>query len=201
MDKNKQNARSNNSPAQKPPPEKLSLGRRILDLFHEPPPPSYTPPAPSLPPRQVFIPGRAPFHSGPYLFTDIKSGRTTFDPGPLEPNRLPITTESLTKAVRGSKKGADGPYSTPDIVGVIHRGDSRKFGPDGAYIKTGDPRGRDFHGGGSALAGNHYLDPNQELKGTAGCTRGHNQDVINMGKEIEEFRQAHPGVKIPYDRR
>jgi hypothetical protein len=110
MDKNKQNTASNSSPAQKPPtPQKLSLGQRILGLFREPPPPDYRPPAPSLPPRQVFIPGRAPFQSGPYLFTDI----------------------------------------TP----------------------------------------------------TYGCTRGHNQDIINLGNHIKEFQQAHPGVPIPYDRR
>ena len=202
MDKNKQNAASSNSGAQKQQaPEKVGLGRRILDLFHEPPPPSYRPPAPSLPPRQVFMPGRAPFRSGPYLFTDIKNGRTTFDPGPYESNMLPITIETLTKADSSSKKGAADPYSTPNIVGVVHRGDSLPYGADGAYIKTGDPRGRDIHGGGTSLKKEHYKDPNQPLTPTFGCSRGHNQDIINLGKHIEEFQQAHPGVQIPYDRR
>ena len=204
MDKNKNNAVSNVQSAQRPSaPEKLSLGKRILELFHEPPPPSYTPPAPSLPPRQVFMPSRAPFRNGPYLFTDIRNGRTTFDPGPYESNRLPITIETLTKAVSHSKEGADGAYSTPNIRGVI-RGIEKplKYGTDGAYIKTGDPRGRDIHGGGSSLwKGGHYKDANQPLTPTNGCTRGHNQDIINLGKHIKEFQQLHPGVPIPYDRR
>jgi hypothetical protein len=203
MDKNKNNAVSNDQSAQRPSaPEKLSLGKRILELFHEPPPPSYTPPAPSLPPRQVFMPSRAPFRNGPYLFTDIRNGRTTFDPGPYEPDMLPTTIETLTKAVSGSKKGAEGAYSTPNIKGVIRRGDQVSYGVDGAYIRTGDPRVRDIHGGGSSLRkGGHYKDPNQPLTPTNGCTRGHNQDIINLGKHIEEFQQAHPGVPIPYDRR
>jgi hypothetical protein len=147
------------------------------------------------------MPGRAPFRSGPYLFTDIRNGRTTFDPGQYEPDMLPMTIDTLTKAVSGSKKGADAPYSTRNIVGVIRRGDSHPYGAVGAYIKTGDPRGRDIHGGGSSLRGDHYKDPDQPLTPTAGCTRGHNQDIINLGNHIKEFQQAHPGVSIPYDRR
>jgi hypothetical protein len=201
MDKNKQNTASNSSSAQgTPKPEKPSLGQRILGLFHEPPPPDYKPPAPGLPPREVFMPGRAPFRNGPYLFTDIRNGRTTFDPGQYEPDMLPMTIDTLTKAVRGSKKGADAPYSTRNIVGTMHRGNDVRYGVDGAYIKTGDSRGRDVHGGGSGLH-EHYKDPNQPLIPTAGCTRGHNQDIINLGNRIKEFQQAHPGVPIPYDRR
>jgi hypothetical protein len=148
------------------------------------------------------MPGRAPFHNGPYLFTDIRNGRTTFDPGPYEPGMMPITIETLTKADSHSKKGAGDSYSTPNIVGVVRRGDQPSYGADGAYIKTGDPRGRDIHGGGSSLRKDgHYKDPNQPLTPTYGCTRGHNQDIINLGKHIEEFQQAHPGVPIPYDRR
>ncbi len=201
MDKNKDSAASNSQSAQRPaPPEKLSLGQRILGLFREPPPPTYTPPAPSLPPRQVFIPGRAPFQSGPYLFTDMKNGRTTFDPGEYEPNMLPITIETLTKADSRSEKGAGDPYSTKNIVGLIRRGDDHRYGPDGAFIRTGDSRSRDLHGGGKSLK-EHYKDPNQPLTPTFGCTRGHNQDVIKLGKQIEDFQHAHPGVAIPYDRR
>ncbi len=51
-----------------------------------------------------------------------------------------------------------------------------KYGPAYGtfYITTGDPRGRDFHGGGSALEDPYA--PYQELKPTFGCLRGHNAD-------------------------
>ncbi len=195
------NMDNNNTSAKKPvAPQKMSIGERIMGLFRTPPPPDYRPPAPALPPREVFMPGRAPFRSGPYLFTDIRNGRTTFDEGQYEPNKLPMTIDTLTKADSTSKKGAGDPYSTPNIVGVIRRGNKPAYGVNGAYIKTGDARGRDIHGGGSSL-NERYGDPNQPLTPTKGCTRGHNEDIIKLGKEIEQFQHDHPGVNIPYDRR
>ncbi|MBA3912845.1 MAG: hypothetical protein H0X25_03075 [Acidobacteriales bacterium] len=33
-----------------------------------------------------------------------------------------------------------------------------------------------------------------------GCTRGQNEDVINLGNSITQFQQSNPGVVIPYVR-
>jgi len=79
-----------------------------------------------------------------------------------------------------------------------HAGEAA-FGPAGAFIDTGDSRGRDIHGGGSSLK-QHAFDPDQPLTPTLGCTRGHNQDVINLGNAITNFQQANPTVVIPYIR-
>jgi hypothetical protein len=35
---------------------------------------------------------------------------------------------------------------------------------------------------------------------TLGCTRGQNEDVINLGIQIEDFQRRHPGTPIPYTR-
>jgi len=181
-----------------------TIGQRIMafvNRFREPAPPTYTPPAPGLPPREVFMPSRAPFKGdGPFLFTDMKNGKTTFYPGPPEKG-LPMTIDTLTQAVSSSEKGAADPYQTRNIVGQMHGRRSDAYGTDGAYIKTGDPRGRDIHGGGTALTkSKQQYDPQQPLKPTKGCTRGHNEDVARMGNRIEEFKKDNPGVTIPYAR-
>lgn len=196
-----------------------SIGHRIMafmNRFRTPEAPAYRPPAPGLPPREVFMPSGAQGQysgDGPFLYTDMKNGQTTFYPGdPARTWRLPKTIETKNAVVSTSKKGANDPYSTPNIVGVVHGGDRDAYGVDGAYIKTGDPRGRDIHGGGTALARgkNNKADaggvqpqfaPQQPLLPTLGCTRGHNEDVLNMGKMIEDVRQEDPKVIIPYSRR
>jgi hypothetical protein len=194
-----------------------SIGHRIMafmNRFRTPDPPAYKPPAPGLPSREVFMPSGAQGQytgEGPFLYTDMKNGRTTFYPGdPARTWRLPKTIETKNAVVSTSKKGANDPYSTPNIVGVVHGGNRDAYGVDGAYIKTGDPRGRDVHGGGTRLAKGKdgkpdptkpQFAPQQPLLPTQGCTRGHNEDLVNLGKMIEEVQQESPGVKIPYSRR
>ena len=58
------------------------------------------------------------------------------------------------------------------------------------YISTGDPRGRDIHGGGSNL--DNPLAPCQGWLGTYGCLRMQNEDgeelsrmIIAAGNDIE----------------
>jgi hypothetical protein len=103
--------------------------------------------------------------------------------------------------VKSAEQGAGDPYRTHNIVGVSNRhAGEPAFGPAGAFIDTGDyPRGRDIHGGGTSL-GSQAFDPQQPLTPTRGCTRGHNEDVINLGIAITNFQQANPDVWIPYIR-
>jgi hypothetical protein len=65
------------------------------------------------------------------------------------------------------------PVGTYEATAEITDG---KYGPAYGtfYITTGDPRGRDFHGGGSGLEAPYA--PYQKLKPTFGCLRGHNAD-------------------------
>lgn len=53
---------------------------------------------------------------------------------------------------------------------------------------------------GEAVFGVHAFDPQQPLTPTLGCTRGHNEDVTNLGNAITNFQQANPTVVIPYVR-
>ena len=114
--------------------------------------------------------------------------------------KLTVTQiETRTDVVKGAKPGAGDPYRTHNVEGVSnrHAGDPA-FGPRGAFIDTGDRRGRDIHGGGSGLP--DPLAPEQGWKPTLGCTRGQNEDVTNLGKAVTEFKDAHPDVPIPYVR-
>ena len=131
------------------------------------------------------------------LTTDMKNGKTTFDPRPEDPNANPTTIDTLNKVTSGSQLGANDPLSTPDVSCLLI-GPSRKYGPTGAYLDTGDSRGRDIHGGGSSLA--DPLAPIQPLTPTQGCTRGHNQDLQDLCNKITDFKRRHPGVPIPYIR-
>ena len=118
-------------------------------------------------------------------------------------NQEPRTAKPAVRATRSkSRPGANDAYSTHNIVGVVHVGDAQKaYGPDGAYIKTSDPRGRDIHGGGSALSDSDAFAPFQSrLMPTYGCTRGYNQDIIDLGEAITSFQTENPNVPIPYIR-
>lgn len=130
------------------------------------------------------------------------AGTTTFDPRPEDPNGTPFTIETRNDISRKSEPGANDPYKTGDVRVVSSPGTTKKardaFGPDGAYIDTGDPRGRDIHGGGTGLPDTQA--DRQGWKETRGCTRGQNADVIELGKKINEWKKRHPGIKIPYER-
>lgn len=53
------------------------------------------------------------------------------------------------------------------------------------YITTGDPRGRDIHGGGSDL--DDPFEPYQGWEPTYGCLRMQNQDGIELSEIIIEY--------------
>jgi len=116
------------------------------------------------------------------------------------PPNLTIMTIETHNDVVNAKPGANAPYKS-DVVGVSNRhgGDNVAYGPKGAFIDTGDTaRGRDIHGGGTGLP--DPMADRQGWKPTLGCTRGQNEDVINLGNAITQFQQANPGVGIPYVR-
>lgn len=135
------------------------------------------------------------------LQTNMSGGTTTLytvdNNGVLTTSQI----ETLTQAdSRRSTAHAAAPYNSY-VVGVSNRhgGSDPSYGPAGAFIDTGDQWGRDIHGGGSSL-GQHAFDAQQPLTPTLGCTRGHNQDVINLGNVLTRFQRANPNVAIPYMR-
>lgn len=135
------------------------------------------------------------------LVTNMSDGTTTFDPRPEDPSGLPLTIQTRNGVDRRRLPGAQDPFSTPDVY-VRHRAPSKSYGPNGAYIETGDSRHRNIHGGGSCPNNNRgdSQAPRQGWCVTMGCTRGQNEDVINLGVKIEDFQSNHPGVPIPYTR-
>ena len=137
------------------------------------------------------------------LHTNMCNGTTTFDPRPEDPNGQPLTIPTQNRVASNSQPGANDEFSTPNISGVLHtppHGNNIAYGPDGAYIATGDPRSRDIHGGGTRLGPTRSQQPRQPLVPTLGCTRGHNEDVFALGRAIEDFQRRNPGVPISYAR-
>ncbi|SRR6266404_2607287 len=135
------------------------------------------------------------------LRTNVEAGTTTFDPRPEEASGVPITVPSSNRVSNSnSLPGAGDPFSTPD-VSRAYRGDRVSYGPDGAYIETGDPRHRNLHGGGSFRNITDPYAPRQGWCPTYGCTRLQNEDINRLGDAIQDFQSNHPGVPIPYDRR
>lgn len=133
------------------------------------------------------------------LVTDMRGGYTTFDPRPEDPNGEPLTIETRNAVDRRrSQPGAQDPYTTPDVT-PRNNINTSAYGPPGAYIDTGDQRGRDIHGGGSSLP--DPFSPRQGWRPTLGCTRGQNEDVQELNRRITDFKMRHPGVRVPYTRR
>lgn len=128
----------------------------------------------------------------------MTAGTTTFDPRPEYPSGVPITIPTRNVVDSRSKTGANDSFSTPDVSWIPNRAKSKAYGDLGSYIDTGDPRGRDIHGGGSRLK-DPFL-PKQGWAPTMGCTRGQNEDVRDLGKAINDFKLEYPGVKVPYFR-
>jgi len=129
--------------------------------------------------------------------TDMEAGTTTFDPRPEDPNGQPYTITTRND-VTNSQPGAQDPFTTPNVT-PINDVNAPAYGPGGAYIDTGDPRGRDIHGGGTGLPDPYA--PRQGWVPTHGCTRGQNEDVQELNRRITDFQQSHPNVQIPYTRR
>lgn len=135
------------------------------------------------------------------LVTDMTSGTTTFDPRPEDPSGIPFTIQTRNGVDRRALPGAQDAFSTP-AVRVRYRAPSKSYGPNGAYIDTGDTRHRNIHGGGSCQ-NNNFGDSQAPRQGwcvTLGCTRGQNEDVINLGIQLEDFQRRYPGTPIPYTR-
>jgi RHS repeat-associated protein len=65
------------------------------------------------------------------------------------------------------------------------------------YIDTGDARGRDIHGGGTGLPDEYA--PYQGWVPTWGCIRMQNQDIEDLVRIIQEYRQNNPGVSIDFE--
>jgi hypothetical protein len=123
-------------------------------------------------------------------------GYTTFDPKPEMPNGRAFSIPTQNKVAKRALPGANAPYKSDNVRTILIEHPS--FGPKGAYIKTGDKRGRDLHGGGSSL-----LNPYAERQGwrpTMGCTRGQNEDIKALSQKIEEFKRLFPNVRIRYMR-
>jgi hypothetical protein len=137
------------------------------------------------------------------LVTSISGNSTTFISfTPKSVQTISIETMVVADKTR-SEPGAGDPFRTPAIIGLSFRGfthgGERGYGPVGAFIDVGDPRKRDIHGGGSSLK--DPFAPRQKLTPTLGCTRGHNNDVINLGHAITSFQINNVGAPpIPYNR-
>ena len=114
-----------------------------------------------------------------------------------------VQIETRVKIKKGSTPHAGDPFSTPSIAGISNRhAGERSYGPKGAYSDVGDPYGRNIHGGGDGRGILNHFAPRQGWLETAGCTRGQNEDVINLGNEIKQFRRENPtALPIPYSRR
>jgi RHS repeat-associated protein len=125
---------------------------------------------------------------------------TTFDPRPEDPNSSAFSINTRNNVTRDSRPGAAGDFSTDDVSVVPRTNNPRAYGPDGTYIDTGDPRGRDLHGGGSCPAVTDSQAPQQGWCPTRGCTRGQNADVKALADRIKDFQSRHPNVAIPYTR-
>lgn len=80
----------------------------------------------------------------------------------------------------------NGTYNGPNDQGLMAEITGGAYGPAYGtfYITTGDPRGRDIHGGGSGLE--DPFSPYQGWVPTLGCLRMQNQDGEQVAAMIEE---------------
>lgn len=136
------------------------------------------------------------------LHTSIAGNKTTFRSWTPKEGYQEISIPTrvvVDRRYAASHPGAGVPYETSAIQGVSDRHAGKTpYGPAGAFIDTGDPRGRDIHGGGSGVA--DPFAPEQSWRATDGCTRGKNEDIERLGRAITAFQNAYPGVAIPYRR-
>jgi hypothetical protein len=126
------------------------------------------------------------------VYTNMSTGTTMFYNSTTGEK---FEFESRNAVVRGSKPGADSPYS--GLVTYCELGQlARAFGT--AKMRTTDGRYRWVHGGGSGLA--DPFAPRQGWKPTEGCTRAQNEDVEALCEKISEFRKTFPNGTILYRR-
>jgi RHS repeat-associated protein len=155
------------------------------------------PPLPAPPPDTHFTP-KVPSSN---LHTDMSGHKTTFTSTDEfgKTTKVQIETKNAVDSKK-SEPGAGDPYATSNIKGVSDRHAGQvPYGPAGAFIDTGDSRGRAIHGGGSGLP-DPFADQ-QGWKPTEGCTRGQNADVISLGQAItnSQHNPLESGI-IPYSR-
>jgi RHS repeat-associated protein len=129
------------------------------------------------------------------LINDMTNGQLTFIRTPELPNAPSIVITATTNVVRSADPGSQNGFVTYD-VNQLFGAEPRPYGSSGAYLDTGDRRGRDIHGGGSSLP--NPTDFWQPLTPTYGCSRGHNADVTTLGDEITQFKETTGGARILY---
>jgi RHS repeat-associated protein len=136
---------------------------------------------------------------GPIVVTDMTEGSTTFYPGFFSgENTYSIETRNVVAPTYlATHPWANDEFSTPNVQ-PMNNVSSEMYGPYGTYIDTGDPRGRDIHGGGTGLP--NPFAARQGWMRTHGCTRGQNEDVQELNRIISRFLRNHPGTRIPYKR-
>lgn len=105
---------------------------------------------------------------------------------------------SGSRAVRGSRKGAEGPMIKKFVkIEGGFRSYRHNYDPAGygtTRILSTDDRGRWIHGGGSKLP--HPYAEKQGWVPTKGCTRAQNGDLEKFAEIIREFRRKYPNIQI-----
>ena len=105
---------------------------------------------------------------------------------------------SGSRAVRGSRKGAEGPMIKKFVkIEGGFRSYRHNYDPAGygtTRILSTDDRGRWIHGGGSKLP--HPYAEKQGWVPTKGCTRAQNGDLEKFAEIIKEFRRKYPNIQI-----
>jgi RHS repeat-associated protein len=133
--------------------------------------------------RDAWTPARA--------WTDMGAGETIFyDPMTREILRIPTRND----VTRSSLPGAADPYNGEFTY--CEYPNSKEFGT--AKWRTTDDRLRWVHGGGTGLQ--DPLSSRQGWKPTQGCTRAQNEDVEQLCRKSEQWKQKNPNQSIPYSR-
>jgi RHS repeat-associated protein len=143
------------------------------------------------------------------LITSISKNKTHFIGQDADGGYWKMEIETRVDICSGSKKDAGGEFcSYVDInsLKAMMHWDQKAYGPAFAIIDVGDPRARYLHGGSSSQKirdplAPYQFAPNQNWTCTHGCTRGQNQDVINLNLFMIAFDRFTKGsVPILYCR-
>jgi RHS repeat-associated protein len=153
---------------------------------------------PNAPPPDIHF---TPVPPSASLHTDMSGHTTTFTTTDQNGKSTSTQIETHNDVAHNAKPGAADAYSTSNINGVSNRHAGEvAYGPKGAFIDTGDSRGREIHGGGTKFGNPGAFADHQGWAPTEGCTRGQNIDVIHLGQSITTFKNDNAGVPIPYSR-
>jgi RHS repeat-associated protein len=105
---------------------------------------------------------------------------------------IPTSNKITSDSLPGAGLPYSGAISNDCEIGRLNKA----YGS--AKVRTGDPRARWVHGGGTGLADSYA--PQQGWVPTYGCTRAQNEDVLSLCEAIAKYRKEHPGKNIPYRR-